>query len=67
MTEEQLKIYSRIVDIRREILENIDPSQMELNQKVSQLYKEWDELQKQCEHVIVNGKCTVCGYEVKND
>lgn len=65
MNDDLLKIYSRVVQIRQEIIDAIDPSQMELNPKIQALYQEWDSLQDQCTHIFKDGKCTVCGKEEK--
>lgn len=65
MSDELLQIYSRIIQIKREIIEKVDPSIMVLNPEVQALYKEWAELQEKCTHIYENGKCTVCGKEEK--
>lgn len=55
------EIKNRVAELNNLIQETLWPQYMVIDEKIGEIVKELEELQKQCPHYFVEGQCEYCG------
>lgn len=57
----------KINHLFNELEKSFDPTTFVLNSKAAKILSEIEQMQTQCSHNYVNGKCSICRLEEAND